>query len=164
MDRHHLDVIRAGISKAARQLLESCTVGDEPLRRSATILNALPVLALDGELHSWFVPVTVGKRLTAFFQFLPDSTLMRFSSFCRRPGEFDGCPVASDWLDRDRIKSRAAEQRQMDETTGEPFLTYDRTPDRLVWAVPLTHVHGDVRLLYVAENTVYSPLAGDTFG
>lgn len=67
----------------------------------------------------------------AFFQFLPDSTLMRFSSFYRRPGEFDGCPAASDWLDRDQIKARAAEQRQMDETTGEPFLTYDRTSDRL---------------------------------
>lgn len=152
------------ISQAARQLLASGGVGDEPLRRSATVVRALPVLAAGGGLHSWYVPVTVGDRLAAFIQFLPDGTLMRFSSFHRRPGEFDGCPAAADWLDRDRIQARAAVQRRTDETIGEPFLTYDRTPDRLVWAVPLAHVHGDIRLLYVVGDTVYAPLLGGTFG
>ena len=154
----------ARISQVARQLLAEGSVGDEPMRRSATVLQALLVLVLGGGLHSWFVPVTVADRLAAFFQFLPDGTLMRFSSFQRRPGEFAGCPVAADWLDPDRIQARAEVQRRGDETTSEPFLTFDRTPDRLVWAVPLTRAGGEVRHVYVAGETVYAPPPGGTFG
>jgi hypothetical protein len=154
----------AGIGEAARQLLASGSVGDEPLRLSATVGSAVSVLNPGGGLHSWFVPVTVGDRLAAFFQFLPDGTLMRFSSFQRRPGELDDCPPVADWLDPDRIRARAEVQRRTDETTGEPFLSYDRTPDRLVWAVPLSDDRGDVRLLYVAGETVYAPPPGDTYG
>lgn len=152
------------ISQVARQLLESGSIGDEPMRHSAIVLIPLPVLAPGGALHSWFVPITVGDRLVAFFQFLPDGTLMRFSSFHRRPGEFADCPVAADWLDQCRIQARAEIQCQKNETSGEPFLTYDRTPDRLVWAVPLTRAGGEVRHIYVAGETVYAPTPEGTFG
>jgi hypothetical protein len=154
----------AGISQVAQKLLTSGGVGDEALRRSAAVLPALPVLGPGGGLHSWFVPVTVGDRLAAFFQFLPDGAFMRFSSFQRRPGDLAGCPAADDWLDSGRIQARAEVQRQADETSGEPFLTYDRTPDRLVWAVPLTQAGGQARLIYVAGETVYTPPPGGTFG
>jgi len=152
------------ISQAARQLLASGSVGDEPLRQSGTVDRALPVRESGGELHSWFVPITVGDRLAAFFQFLPDGTLMRFSSFQRRPGEYAGCPALADWVDADRIQARAAEQLPPDETPGEPFLTFDRTPDRLVWGVPLSNKRGDVRLVYVVGETVYEPPPGGTYG
>jgi len=152
------------ITRAARQLLAAGSVGDEPLRRSATVVRALVVQAPGGELHSWFVPVMVGDRLAAFFQFLPDGTLMRFSSFQRRSGDLDGCPAVRDWLDTDRIRERAAAEGRTDEKAGEPFLTYDRTPDRLVWAVPLIHARGDVRLVLVAGGTVYAPPPEGTFG
>jgi hypothetical protein len=153
----------ARIAQLARQLLTAGAVGDESLRRSATVLPALPVLAPDGTLHSWFVPITMRDRLAAFFQLLPDGTLMRFSSFQRRPGEFTDCPFAADWLDLYRIKARAEVQRRMDETAGEPFLTYDRSPDRLVWAVPLTQAGGEVRHVYVVGETVYAPPPEGTF-
>jgi hypothetical protein len=152
-----------GIAQVARQLLTAGSVGDESLRRSATVLPALPVLAPDGTLHSWFVPITVSDRLAAFFQFLPDGTLMRFSSFQRRPGDFTDCPLAADWLDLTRIKARAEVQRRMDETASEPFLTYDRSPDRLVWAVPLIQAGGEVRHVYVVGETVYVPPPEGTF-
>jgi hypothetical protein len=154
----------ARIGEAARQLLASGGVGDDLLRRSATVLRPLPVRAPAGGLHSWFVPVSVGDLLAASFQFLPDGTLMRFSSFQRRPGEFAGCPAAADWLDSDRIQARAVVQRRTNEGTGEPFLTYDRTPDRLVWAVPLTNPRGEVRLIFVAGESVYAPPPEGTVG
>jgi hypothetical protein len=146
----------AVITKKARQLLAICSLGDELLQRSATVGHALPVLGPGGGLHSWFVPVTVDDRFVAFFQFLSDGTLMRFSSFQHRPGEFDGCPTAEDWLNPGKIQAHAAVQRKNKETIGESFLTYDRTPDRLTWAVPLTNERGEVRLVYVAGKTVYT--------
>jgi len=153
----------ADIDRQARRLLAQGTSGDEPLRRAGTVGHALAVLAPDGRFHSWFVPVTVGDRLAAFFQFLADGTLMRFSSFPRRSGGFADCPIAADWLDHIRIRAHTEPQRRIDETTGEPWLTYDRVPDRLVWSVPLTDAQGQVRQVYVVGKTVYVPPPGDTF-
>jgi hypothetical protein len=152
------------IAKLTRELLQSGAVGDEPLRRAGKIGRPLAVLAPAGEQHSWFVPVVVNDRLVAFAQFALDGTLLRFSSFQRRPGDFENAPLAKDWLDHKRILKRAAAQRKKGEVFGEPFLTYDRTPDRLVWAVPLTDSSGVTRLAYVAGDTVYLPKDGLTFG
>ncbi len=43
-------------------------------------------------------------------------------------------------------------------------MTYDRSPDRLVWAVPLKQPHGEVRYVYVAGETVYLPTGDGGFG
>ena len=147
----------------ARRLLAGGGAGDKSLRSSANVGRALAVRGPNRELHSWFVPLTVGDRLAAFFQFLPDATLLRFSSFQRRPNDCSSCPPVADWLDAERIKSRAESHVGSGETMGEPFLSYDRTPDRLVWAVPFGH-EGAARLVYVVGDTVYSPPTGDTFG
>jgi hypothetical protein len=153
----------AGARQAARQLLASSEMGDDLLRRSATVGRALPVVAPGGELHSWFVPVAVGDRLAAFFQFLPDGVLMRFSAFPHQPGGFEGCPPSADWLDLARIQARAVVQQRPNESIGKPFLTYDRAPDRLVWAVPFRHARGGERLVYVAGQAVYAPRSGNAF-
>ena len=159
-DDHEANQIRTH----AQNLLRRGTIGSALVIASGCIETPLAVQAPDGRLHSWFVPVTVGNQLAGFFQFLPDGTFMRFSSFQRRVGELAGCPAAASWLDPDRIQARAEVQRQSDETSGKPFLTYDRTPDRLVWAVPLTKAGGDVRHVYVAGETVYVPPPQDTTG
>ena len=150
--------------KLARQLLAGGIFADEPLRRSGTLLQALPVIAPGGKLHSWLVPITVGDRLAAFFQLLPDGVLMRFSSFQRRPGEIAGCPIAADWLDPTLIKGRVEIKRGIDEKAAEPFLTYDRTPDRIVWAVPLVKSGGEVRHVYVTGETAFEPSPGESVG
>ncbi len=152
------------IRAQAQNLLRGGTVGSPLVVESGHVETPIAVQAPDGQLHSWFVPVTVGNLLAGFFQFLADGTFMRFSSFQRRAGELAGCPPAADWLDLDRIQARAEVKRQPDETSGKPFLTYDRTPDRLVWAVPLTNARGQVRLVYVAGETVYVPPPGETYG
>ncbi|MGH7929737.1 MAG: hypothetical protein ACREQV_18295 [Candidatus Binatia bacterium] len=152
------------IARIARQLLQGGSVGDEPVRRRGKLGAPLPVLAPTGEQHSWFVPVILNGRLVAFLQFKLDATLLRFSSFQRRPGDLESAPLASEWLNPKRIQKRAAAQQKKDEALGDPFLTYDRTPDRLVWAVPLTDSSGLTKLLYVAGDTVYLPQGGLSFG
>lgn len=152
------------IAKIARQLLQSGTIGEDSVRRRGKLGAPIPVLAPTGEQHSWFAPVILNDRLVAFLQFKLDGTLLRFSSFQRRPGDFESAPLASDWLDPKRIRKRAAAHKKKNEALGEPFLTYDRTPDRLVWTVPLTDASGATKLLYVAGDTVYLPHGGLSFG
>ena len=164
MDRIPRDAEAAKFVKAAQQLLASGNTGDELLRNSARIQNALPVRSPDRRVHSWFVPLIVGDRLAAFFQFLPDGTLMRFSSFQRRAGDFSTCPPAADWLDTQRIQTRADRYRLPGETAEEPFLSFDRSPDRLVWAVPLLNEQGASRLIYVVGETAYLPPGEGTIG
>lgn len=158
-DDHEADRIRAH----ARHLLRDGTIGNTLVATSGHIDAPIAVRAPDGRLHSWFVPVTVGNHLAGFFQFQREGTYLRFSSFVRRPGELAGCPAAADWLDPDRIRTRAEVRRRPDETSGTPFLTYDRTPDRLVWAVPLTDARGGVRLVFVVGETVYAPPPEGTY-
>lgn len=140
----------------ARRLLAAGQFGDNSLRESGVVGEALEVLHPDRQPHSWFVPVTVGDRLAAFLQFRPDGAFIRFSAFPRPTGGFEHCPSAVEWLDASKIQARAAAaQQKPGETVGRPFLTYDNAPDRLVWAVPLTHA-GQVRLLFVIGDYVYA--------
>lgn len=141
----------------AQELLRSGTIGNALVAASGQIEAPVPIQAPDGQLHSWFVPVIANGYLAGFFQFLPDGTFMRFSSFQRRADDLAGCPAAEDWLDLDQIQARALDHREPDETGGRPFLTYDRSPDRLVWAVPLTNSQGQLRLIYVVGRSVYLP-------
>jgi len=152
------------IRGAARRLMESGAAGDEPLRRAGAVGEPIPVLTADRRHHSWFVPVTVGDRLVAFFQLLPDATLMRFSTFARQPGRFDGCPPAVQWIDPASVAARAESARRADETAGEPFLSFDRTPDRIAWAVPFTDSTGVTRVVYVAGESVYEAQRDGTIG
>lgn len=159
-DDHEGNQIRA----QAQSLLRSGKIGSALVGASGHIETPIAVNAPDGRLHSWFVPVTVGNHLTGFFQMLPNGTFMRFSAFQHRASELSGCPAAADWLDSNRIKARAEAQRQPDETSGQPFLTYDRTPDKIVWAVPFTYARGKVRLVYVVGETVYVPPPEGAYG
>jgi len=152
------------IRDCAENLLSSGKFGGTLVRQSGHVGMPIAVNGPDQKIHSWFVPITVGSYLAGFFQFLPDSTFMRFSSFQRHPGELVGCPTAADWLNTKRIQSRAQAYSQMEETSGKPFLTYDRSPDRLVWAVPLENPSGEVRLVYVAGSTVYEPPPSESYG
>jgi hypothetical protein len=151
------------IAAAARRLVAELGLGDAGPRGAGRIGAALPVVSADGERHSWFVPVTVGDRLAGFLQLRPDATLLRFSTFQRRPGDLEGCPAAADWLDPERIRQRAQAQRRSGEAVGEPFLSYDRSPERIAWAVPLVSATGR-RLVYVAGDTVFEPAGGSGLG
>lgn len=151
-------------SQMARKRLKKDFFGDASLRQSLIVLEALPVYNMEHEVHSWFVPVIAGDRLIAFFQFLSDGTFMRFSSFQHHPGEIEDCPLVSYWLDTKRIVTLAEKFRHADEIIGQPFLSFDRTPERIIWAVPLSSPNIEVRNVYVVGDEVYLPSDNDTFG
>lgn len=150
--------------RTARRLLANGDVGDDQLRLQSTVGRPIPVVGAGGELHSWFVPVTVWDRLGGFFQFTAAGAFSRFSAFPRRSADFGECPFVDDWLDAGRIGARAETVRREGETAGVPFLTFDGTPERLVWAVRLSAAEGRERLVYVIGDVVYSPRADTSIG
>jgi hypothetical protein len=152
------------IVQEAMNLLHHGVSEDDVLQKSGLITGAYPVYSPDHDMNSWFVPVTIGDRLAAFFQFLSDGTFLRFSSFQYKPGNFNDCPAAADWLEPKKILKICESQLKIDEKTGDPYLTYDRSPDRIVWGVPVISEAGEKRLLFVINNTVYEPPANNTIG
>jgi hypothetical protein len=149
------------ILRQARALLKSGDMASLIVRKSGHIESPIPVLGSNREIHSWFVPVTVGDRLAAFFQFLPDLTMMRYSSFQRQEGSLDGCPPARDWIDDQAIKRRAKGKARPGEIAGKPFLTFDRFPSRLAWAVELALPRGATRKVFVAGEQIWECTADD---
>jgi hypothetical protein len=144
----------------AAQLWPGAMAEDELVEREGRLSEPLPVTKPDGSLESWFVGVTVGDKLAGFLQLLPDLTFVRYSSFQRQPGTVEGCPEAADWLDPGRISRRAASRLRSDESAGRPRLTYDATPSRVVWAVPVESRDGSRRELLVAGDFVYEAAPG----
>lgn len=154
-----------GIPGRARALLQSGEIGSVAARRSGRVGQPIPVRRPDGGVHSWFVPVTVGDRLAGFFEFLPDLTLMRYSSFQRQEDSVEGCPPADSWIDADTVRRRVDAKARPGERVGEPYLTFDREPSRLAWAAILTSPGGATRTLYIAGDAIWeaSP-PSDSFG
>ncbi len=147
-----------------RRLLDSETFGDEQVRRSAAIAAPLLVVGPHREPHSWFVGLTQDDRLVALFQFLLDGTVMRYSTYQRRAGDLTQSPLARDWLDAEAARTRAAARQRAGEKVEDVWLTFDRSPDRLVWAATLRSREGDGRTLFVAGDSVYEPPSSAAFG
>jgi hypothetical protein len=148
----------------ARQLLDSEVFGDEQVRQSAAIAEPLLVVGPHREAHSWLVGLTQNDRLVALFQFLLDGTVMRYSTYQRRPGDLAHSPLARDWLDPESARARVAALARADEQVEGVWLTFDRNPDRLVWAATLRGGEGGRRTLFVAGDSVYEPPTSPTFG
>lgn len=145
------------VRATAQGLLRGGAISGPLVTASGQVETPLPVHGPQNSMHSWFVPVTIGDQLVGYFQFLPDGTFMRYSSFQRRPDKLTGCPKANDWLDPDQIRAYAEAYRLPDETSGTPILTYDKSPDRIVWAVPLTRSQNETRFVYVISGIAYLP-------
>lgn len=144
------------VNKIAAKLFAQGITQDPLIIKRGHLLPALPILTADGEECGWFVPIVVDDRLVAFMQFNEKNEFSRFSTFMRTQGELNNCPLSASWLDSETIQRAANKKLRRDEHPGEPFLTYDNYPDRLVWAVPV--VRGDkVRgVIYVAGGFVYT--------
>ena len=123
------------ILEAATRLLEqeSAFVAEQPLE----------VRAPQGGRHSWLVPVTCGETIAGFYEFLPDGTYLRFSVY------------RSDQLFRDWLVPEKRVHCRPGESAGTPYLSYDGSPARIVWAVPVADSSGATRLVFVAGKTAY---------
>lgn len=147
----------ARISQLAREVFTRDLLVDRNTRKRARILQALPIFNTKQEFHSWFVPVILSDRLIGFFQYLSDGKYMRFSIFQHHPEDIENCPMVMHWLDLNYIIAQAKRFRQKDETNGKPFLSFDKVPDRIVWAVPLISSSGNERYVFVVGKNVYLP-------
>ena len=155
------------ILKRAREHLRKGASGGVTVRKSGRVEQPIPVLGPNGELHSWFVPVTVGELLAGFFEFQPDLIYMRYSSFQRQEDRLEGCPAAELWIDANAIRRQVENNVRPGEKAREPFLTYDGAPSRLAWAVVFDAPDGTTRTVYVAGTVVWeAPTADgmDSFG
>lgn len=154
----------AAVRAQARALLRDEGSAYSTLARSGEVGAPIQVHAPNGQMHSWFVPLTVGDRLAGFWEFLPDSSLLRYSSFQRREDSVDSCPAASAWVDVEVIRRHAQASARTGEVAGVPRLTYDRVPARLAWEVPLTAGRALVRRLFVAGQSVWeaAPAGADS--
>lgn len=102
--------------------------------------------------HSWLVPVEVAGRVVGEFQFRLDGEMMRYSE------------GGGEWRESGEVRRQAEAQAREGEEMEEPYLTFDRTPERLVWALRFRTAEGAVRLMYLAGESVYEPPPEPTFG
>lgn len=145
----------AKILTRAQELLRNKEVGSLVVYRSGRVGQPIGVFEPNGGLYSWFVPVTVDGLLAGFFEFRPDLTLMRYSSFQRQEESMEGCPTAEAWTDVHSIRRRIEDAARPDEKVGRLFLSYDRAPSHLAWMGVLESTDGTTRTLYVAGNAVW---------
>lgn len=147
---------REDVHARARRLFADGVAGDPLVTARARVAPPVAVLGTGGTVEYWFVAVTVDERVAGFMQFEVDGSLMRYSSFQRRGGSIEGCPDAASWLDPATIQARAAAHLAAGERPGTPYLTYDRHPTRLAWAVPVLGGPGQARTLMVTGEYVYA--------
>jgi len=121
----------------------------------ATAFVALQVRALDGVAHHWLVAATRGDRLLGWARFTASHVLTGVSFLPHRPGQPGEFPPAADWLDADTVRARAAALAGPGETAGTPMLSFDDSPDRLAWAVPLRR-DGGRRWVFVAGEAAWA--------
>lgn len=148
----------AGFKESLQQhvgLLLSQGYGGHTWGHTIRVGSPLPIANPDGSLHSWFVPLQLGKVLVGFAQILGSLVPMRFSSFQRRPDSTEGCPDVADWIDPNRILERAREFADVNESLSDPVLTYDQVPSRIAWRVNAVSGSAKVRALYVVGSVVY---------
>jgi hypothetical protein len=112
-------------------------------------LHAVPVTAPDGEAAGWFVGLVIGELLLGFAQLDEALRFRRYSSFAGAE------PAAKDWLESSVVLARARGRSSEDLAFGQPYLSFDMSPDRIAWVVPSTGPDGTGRRVFVAGEAVF---------
>lgn len=132
----------------ARALLARGLVGDEHLRSAARLGEPIPIVNAEGELHSWFVPVLLGKRMAGFMQLTTSLAFLRYA----------GWPEPSDpalWLDAEAVTLRARDLLGPDAELSAPYLSFDVSPERVAWRVDAKTSQGERKTIFVAGKYSY---------
>ncbi|MCP4304782.1 MAG: hypothetical protein GY788_07905 [bacterium] len=145
----------AAVRRLAAEFVQTMRVSGEGITSSGRIGEPIRIIGPTGAPHGWFVPITDGEVLTGFVELEVDRQVRRSSTFQRRPGSLAGCPAAASWLDTDTIRRRAEAVLRPGDATRAPYLSYDRVPDRLAWAVSVVSADGGERTVYVAGEVAW---------
>lgn len=149
--------MREAARRAARSRLAGLGV-----RKRCRVPPPLPIGDRRGAPAGWFVGVAVGDRLLGFLQFDANEALMRTSWFPMR-GSLADLPSAAAWLDAAAIRALALRAALPNEKVGEPYLSFDRHPTRLLWRVPVErdgHRTGEIEVIG-DSSTRRSPPSGN---
>lgn len=119
------------------------------------VASPLELCTPAGAPAGWFVPVVAEERLVAFLRFTKESAFQGASAFHSAGSGIGRCPLAVDWLDPNRIRSRAQDMAESGETAGEPRFTFDGSPEHFAWRVPLRFGDSGLRWVFVAGTTVW---------
>lgn len=137
----------AEASQLVAKLIDSELIR-EPRAREAE-LRPVQVTTPEGEPAGWFVALVIDERLIGFAQLDDALRFRRYSSFAGAE------PRAGAWLESSVVLSRAREKAGADLDLGQPFLSFDASPDRIAWVVPATAPDGSGRRLFVAGDEVF---------
>lgn len=124
-------------------------------RPHGRFLDPLRVSAPDGDLAGWMIPLASGGLLLGFVQVTPAGEFYRYASFHRPPGADETCPLVASWTNPTAILDRASAVAGPSDRLSDPVLTYDRSPDRLAWAVTATSPDGTQTTIYVAGDAAW---------
>ncbi len=143
------------VSQQARALFAEGVAQSREVQRNGKVGDPIRIVDPDGGLNSWFVAVQVRDKLAGYMQLSPDLVLMRYASFWRGEEGFKRCPDARSWLDPSYIRERAGMIARPAENLGEPYLTYDKSPTRIAWAVETTDGEGEESVILVAGESAF---------
>jgi len=115
----------------------------------ATLSPAL-IREPDGvSIAGWFVGIVLGGLLKGFIQLGPDFEFGRSSTF-------GAAQDPDDWFEIDRIRERAGTLAGAGDEVGTPYLSYDVTPERVGWIVPIQSREGRQRLVMVVGSSAFA--------
>ncbi|MHA2142899.1 MAG: hypothetical protein ACXADD_15545 [Candidatus Thorarchaeota archaeon] len=147
--------MRERVHEEAKRLFESGITQDPLVDSKGAVIPPIPILDLNQELDSWFVAITADGRIAGFMQFNKELVLMRYSTFQRKASSLEGCPETASWLDQASILQTARTVVTDGELIEEPFLSYDKHPTRIAWAVSFRDRQGKFRTVFVAGSFAY---------
>lgn len=156
------DAHAAALAHARAALLDG-RAGEASVRATGTLLSPLPIVDPAGAAAGWLVPVAAGERLLGFVQLDARLRFHRYSSFQRRSGQVEDCPLVADWTDPAVVAKRALTTVAGGALVGPPVLSYDRHPDRVAWRVVVRGRDGRQHRLHVTGSLV-SPVLEEGAG
>ncbi len=143
--------------RVAEWALASGQADDALAAAQGRLLEPVPIRSPGGGAAGWIVPIGLGRTLLGYVQLDEACRFHRYASFRRSTGTNEEGPTVAEWLDAVTITKRARSLAEPGETLGAPELTYDRSPDRLAWAVRASRPDGGQRTIYVAGTAVWGP-------
>lgn len=151
----HAPVTAAEASRIAEDALASGLADDAFARAHGRWLPPMRITGAGGTAAGWMVPVAFEDRLLGFAQLGVDGTFRRYAAFHQRPRDVENCPSVASWTDPPAIRERARAAAGADARLTDPVLTFEGSPDRIVWQVTAIDPAGRRLHVHVAGDRAW---------